>query len=217
MASKTVEKAAPALPALAPTPALEIGHEDVALPRIKVGQFQSKQVQEELVAAGCLFASSGADDPEPDVLYKHGDDQGLLFHVLAMRKGKSVTVEGELYTFAFDDPSAPADAWVTYNYVLCLPEHDDQTPYKFLMTRTASPAAKQINAVLLRNQGRGPAHALAFRVETAKKENDKGRFFVPRVRPVEAQAAHIAAADSLAAMIAGTTADVQATGVEPAI
>jgi hypothetical protein len=204
------------LPAVINHSPLDIGAEDIALPRLKIGQFMSGVVQDGDVKAGAIFSSTGEDDAE--VLYNHGDKQGVLIHVLAMTRGKSVSEGGELFTYAYNDPEAPAEAWVTYNYVVCLPEVDTELPFKWLLTRTGAPAAKQINTVLRRNAAL-PPYGLAFRVETKQKENQKGKFFVPRVTPVDASAPHVEAAAKLASMIAGSAIDQSAPSgaTDPAI
>jgi hypothetical protein len=124
------------------------------------------------------------------VLHELGDEEGVLVHVLAMRKGWSLSEEGELQTWAFDDPNRHPDAWVTYHYVLALPEHDPDVPYKMLFTKTGAPAAKQINTVLSRRAASGPSFMTAFRITTAKREKQLGnstvRWTVPRVRSVDA-------------------------------
>lgn len=214
MASNEIAETGSNLPALASTPALEITAEDVALPRLKIGQFMSELVQEGTVGAGDLFTTLGADDPDPTVL---DSDDGVLFHVLSMHRGKSVSEGGELYTYDYNDPDAPADAWVTYNYVVVLPEVDTTIPYKWLLTRTGRPAAQQINLVLTRTAAAGPPWEQAFRVSTSQKENKKGKYFVPRVRHVEADKDNVAAAQELAVMISPDSASVAATGEDPAI
>lgn len=216
--STAVEKAKPAgVPALVQTPALDIDAGDVTLPRIKFGQPNSVAVQDGLVPAFGIYATNGPDDIQPDVLHELDKGEGLLIHVLGLRKGKSLSVDGELHTWAFSDPSAPQDAWVTYDYIVCCPEADPEVPYKFLFTRTGAPAAKQINTVLKKNEGRGPAYVTAFRVSTIKRENDKGRFAVPRVRVVDATDEGIQASAKLAGLVAGTSIESNATGDAPAI
>lgn len=205
-----IEKAAtPPVPALAnPRPASsEIDSSDIALPKVKVAQKSTKQVEHELVKFGQIFASTSEDDAE--VLYD-GKGDGLLFHVIGLQKGKSLSVDGDLMTWGFNDPDAPADAWTTYTYFLCLPEHDEYVPYKFLMTRSATPAAKNLNLLLKKGEAHGPSHQLAFRVTTAKKENPKGSYYVPVIRPAEATEAGIAAAANLAAMLADSPVAAEA-------
>lgn len=207
-----------AVPALAHTPASEITADDVALPRLYIGQYMSEHVQEGRVEAGCLFTALGQDDADPQTVWSEGDD-GLVVHLLDLRKGKSISEGGELVLFDYNDPDAPPDAWVTYNYAIALPEVDDQFPFKWLLTRTAKPAAQQMNTVLTKNAAKGPAYELAFEVTTVKRENDKGKYFVPRVRHVDAKEENVAIAAKQARLVAGGDAEAQADrpADEPAI
>jgi hypothetical protein len=219
MASQAIERRAPQVPALIRTPALTITAEDVALPRLYIGQFMSKAVQEQLVKMGDVYSATGADDPDPQILWKLGDKKapGVLFHVLGLRKGKSISDGGELQLFDYDDPNAPADAWVTYNYTIACPEQDTDVPYKLLLTKTGRPAALQINTVFARNAVAGPAWINAFRLTTAERENAKGKFAVPRVHSVEATKDHIKVAEGLAVMMSSVAVEHTATGEQPAI
>lgn len=199
--SDALEKTNSNVPDLVRTPALEIGAEDVALPRLKIGQYMSDQVKESLVKPGSLFVSLGSDDPDPQTLWEPGDDEGVVIHVLGMTRGKSVSEGGELVLFDYNDPDAPADAWVTYNYVVAIPEHVDDVPAKWLLTRTGRPAAQQMNTVLARQAGAKAPYEIAFEVSTAKRENKKGEFFVPRVKFVEAKKENVETAARLASLI----------------
>jgi hypothetical protein len=191
-----------AVPALAPTPAVEVTAEDVALPRLYLGQFSSEHVQEGRVPAGAVFTATGQEDPDPVVLWEQGGDDKPVVHILGMRKGKSITEGGELVLFAYDDPEAPADAWVTYNYVVAIPQENDAFPYKWLLSRTGKPTAQQINAKLVAAQNDGvEVHKVAFEVWCDERKNDKGKFFVPKIRPVEADEASTEVAARLAQLI----------------
>jgi len=198
-----VERAeAPAVPALAPTPSIEIDSaDDIALPALKLGQFMNDHVQEGRVPAGSIFTSLGQDDPDPTVLWEQGNEDNVVFYVLGMRKGKSVSDGGELVLFAYDDPDAPADAWVTYNYVIAIPKVDDEMPVKFLLTRTGRPAAQQINTVLAKNAAAGPPYSLAFALDCVERKNPKGKYFVPRVRHIEADDEEVKVAEKLASLV----------------
>lgn len=194
-----VVPATPQVPALVhATPHLDLDANDIGLPRIKVAQAMTKQTQEELVSPGQIFSSFSEDDA--DVLYD-GEGDGVLAHVIGLTKGKSLSVEGDLQTWAFNDPDAPAEAWVTYNYVLCLPEVDVDVPYKFLVTKSGRNAARAWNLLLKKAEATGPSYRIAVRLTTTKKKNDKGTWFVVNVRPAEATEAGITAAAKLAAMI----------------
>ena len=193
------------VPALAPTPATEFTAEDIALPSLKLGQFMSDHVQEGRVPSGSIFSATGADDPDPIVLWEQGDDEKIRFYVLALKKGKSVSSDGELVLFDYNDPDAPAEAWVTYNYTVVIPKTADDVPYKFLLTRTGKPAAQQINTVIAKNPA-VPPYRLAFELDCKERQNKKGKFFVPRVKHVEATEEEIAVAEKLSQMVAADPA-----------
>lgn len=218
MSTAVEKKKKAALPELAPTPALDIDANDVALPRLKAGQYMSPQVQEQMAKFGDLFVSLGEDDPDPHILWSLGDEGGVTIHVIDMYKGKSLSDGGELTLYAFDDPDAPKEAWVTYNYIIAIPEHDDYLPCKWMLTRTGRTAAQQMNTILKKNEAKGPAYVNAFEVTTVHRENAKGKFVIPRVRHVEADPKNIEIASKMAEMVAGRPADsaVQATD-EPGI
>lgn len=221
MATKEMTKQESQVPDLVRTPALEITAEDVALPRVYIGQFMSQPVQDKLVGAGDIYTALGAEDGDPNVLWEYddspGEKDGVVFHVIGLRKGRSASVDGELMLYDYNDPEAPPDSWVTYNYFVALPEHDPDVPYKWLFTRTGTPAAKQINMVLKKAEGAGPAWSVAFQAVSKERSNAKGKFFIPRVRQVKAKKAHVETAERLAVLIAGTGPDLRATGEEPAI
>jgi hypothetical protein len=198
-----VAKREASVPDMVRTPALSITAEDIALPRIYLGQFMSQAVQEGLVKAGQIFSATGADDPDPTILWssdgKGEFKDGVPIYVLTIKKGKSWTAGPgeELQLFDYDDPAAPADAWVTYGYVVAIPALDDQVPFKLLLTRTGKPAALQINTVILKQAAAGPAWLTKFVLTTAPRENNKGKFFVPRVAVGEAVAAEVAIAETI--------------------
>lgn len=198
-------------------PSLDLTPEDVALPRIKVAQFSSAAVQDEIVSPGAIFASAGSEDPDPVVLYEPGSEEGVTFYVLGLKKGKSITVDNELVVFDYGDPEAPPDAWVTYTYFVAIPEVDEVLPFKWLFTKSAKPAAQQINLLLKKNEATGPSYGIAFSATTQKRENDKGKWFVPRVRQVEANPEHVKLAEDLAVMIAGQSLDAAPSSSAPAI
>lgn len=206
------------VPALASTPALEITSDDIALNRVYLGQFMSGAVKEQLVKPGCIFTASSQDDPDPQVLWSPGDERGVQFHVLGLRKGKSISEGGELQLFDYDDPNAPEDAWVTYNYTICLPDVDDVLPFKLLLTRTGRAAALQINTVLKKNSISGPPWESAFELTAAPRENQKGKWFVARVKPVTPTKQQVEIAAALGEIAAAQPAPAPTTrGDEPAI
>lgn len=201
--STEVQKSGANLPAPVYTPApLDLGSDDIALPRIYIGQHMSSLVQEGLVKFGDVFSATGKDDTQPEVLWSlKSTKPGPLFHVLSVTRRKSASVNGELETFEFNDPDAPADAWTTYNYLVVLPEVDQDVPYKLLLTKTGAPAAKALNTILKRNEVRVPPHALAFRLTSVAKENAKGKFAVARIVQEDADEANVAIAAQLGQQI----------------
>lgn len=211
-----VEQAA--VPALNSTPATELTAEDIALSTIKLGQSVSDLVEDGAVPKGSIFAATGSDDPDPQILWEQGKPDGVVFHVLDLRKGKSVSEDGELTLFAYDDPEAPASAWVTYNYVVALPEVDEDMPYKLLLTKSNKPAAQTINTVLAKNVGT-PPHELAFTMDCVQRENAKGKYYVARVRHTEATPEGIELANKLAQIVpaAQAPAPAEAAVEQPAI
>lgn len=224
MAMKEMERVADAaVPDLVRTPALEIDAEDVALPKLKLGQYGADAVKGQLVKAGSLFTQNSNDDPDPVVLLapegKAKDTQGLdgvVFHVLGVRKGKSYSEPGgDLETYAFNDPNAPEEAWTTFTYSIAIPSENTEVPYTFFLTKTGKPAAKAMNTQLV-TSGKPPWHT-AFAVTTKFRENPKGQWFVPVITTVEATDENIAISERLAVMIAGQTAEYQATGEVPEI
>jgi hypothetical protein len=216
MTGTAVAPAPSNLPALVPTPANTITSDDIALPRVYIGQFMSQHVQDKVVNPGAIYVAQGADDPDPQVLHELGDPTGVTFHALSLRKGLSYSQDGELQLYDFGDPNAPEGAWTTYNYIVVLPEHDPDVPAKWLLTRTGRPAAQQINMVLKKNESKGPAYINAFTVTTAERKNAKGKYFVARVAPAEASAANLEVVSALAAQVSGPY-EAPARNDEPAI
>lgn len=182
-------------------PASQIEARDLALPRLYVAQAITNAVQDGSAKPGDLFIAQDSDDPEPVILAKKGSEDGVLFHVLALRKGKSISEGGELRTFRFDDPTAPAEAWVTYTYALLVPDYDTELPVRWLLTRTGRPAAQKINTVLFRTSGSQPPYESAFRVTTVERSNDRGRYFIPRIHPAESKPENVEACAALYAMV----------------
>lgn len=202
----------PRVPDLVQTPAVTIEASDVATPKIYLGQYISKAVQDGLAKAGDIYSASGPDDAEPIVL-----KQPVRFYVLQLRKGKSLQSDGELQVWRFDDPEAPPEASTTYTYTVAVPSADEELPFRLLFKRASKPAALLINTAILRNSAAGPSWQLAFSLSTAVRENAKGKFYVPRITTVEPVKAELAVAEKLALMISTPTAQSQQPSDAPAI
>jgi hypothetical protein len=169
----------------------------------------SHAVQEQLVKLGDVYLALSADDEEPNVLWHAGsNDPGVLFHVLTLRKGKSWSREpgAPLELFDFDDPNAPSEAWTTYTYTLFLPEVDPDMPARLLLTKTGRPAAQKVNTILMRNAASGPSYVNAFRLSSAERKNDKGRYAVAQVAVTQAEPEHVRQAGELYELIAPSLA-----------
>lgn len=210
--TKTLTKPeTPGLPALVNTPALDIGSEDVALPRLYLGQFSSQAVKDQLIKPGAIYSASGQEDPEPVTL--SDGSEPVVFHVLGLTKRKSYVDPDtkELTSFAFNDPDAPEKSYVTYNYILALPEVETDVPFKFLLKKTGANVARQINTVLKRQEARVPAHAIAFSLTAKKKQNPQGDYFVAVVRNEEAKTENIEVAANLSNMIAGASIEEESS------
>jgi hypothetical protein len=194
---------APQVPALAPTPALNLDASDIALSRIYTGQFMSQAVQARRVNLGDIYAATSADDPDPEVLWAYHEGnlepgEGVLAHVIGLRKGKSVQDgSGGLALFDFTDPEAPEDAHVTYNYTLACPELDTDVPYRLTLAKTGTKTAQRINTAILRAAHLGPSYALAFRLTTRVTKNAKGTFAIMQATQVEADPGALLVAEKL--------------------
>lgn len=214
---------ASSVPALAPTPATTISAEDIAVPRLYIGNYMSEAVKTQLVKFGDVFLALGSDDTEPNVLWSlDSKEPGVLFHVLHLRKAKSWSASpgAPLDLYDFDDPNAPAEAWTTYNYTLLLPEVDPDMPARLLLTKSGKSTAQKINTVLMRSSAAGPAWSTAFRLSSQKRRNEKGEYAIAQVVVAQADPAHVKRAGELFEQIAPgldqrSTATV--TGEEPAI
>ena len=133
------------------------------------------------------------------ILAEPGGQKGVDLHILSLRKSKSVSVDGELVRYNFDDPDVPADAWTVYTYFVALPGVENDVPVKWILTRSGKPAAQKMNTVLARVAGAAPPFMTAFNLTTQERRDAaKGhRWFVPRVKPIEPSEDAIAVAGKL--------------------
>lgn len=213
----------------------EVDSRDILAPRIKAASPASEAVSAGLVPLYSLFAQKGQDDEEPQVLVEPVKDlkaeltknpnYGVKVYVLKMYKNLSASVnpadwsqeqrqDGELRTWRFGDPGAPQFAKVQYNYVLFVPESDDNDmPHNLLLKSTSISTARQVNSLLFQrlNDGR-PLFTTAFRLVPEKRERERGgqtqRWAVIRAREVDATVEEIKAAAVLAAQVADREVEV---------
>lgn len=200
------EREAPAVPALAPTPATTITAEDIAIPRLYVANYMSEAFKRGRAKFGDVFLGAGADDTDPQVLWSLGSsDPGVLAHVLHLRKARSWDMGvkgGPLTTWDFEDPTAPEEAWTTYTYTVILPEVDVDMPARMLLTKSGKPVAQKINTVLARNAAQGPSWINAFRITSAQRQKDQNEWAIFQAALTQADPDHVLAAGDLFSMIA---------------
>lgn len=212
------------VPQLAATPSLELDADDILRRRVYIGQPLTHSVTEQRAKSGDVFVAAGAEDPDPEVLYTGPYDAeknpGVLFHVLNMRKGKSLKVGNDFMVYPFNDPDnpAPKEADTTYNFDLVLPEHDEDLPYKFTLSRSGRGTALKIIDVLVRASINGPLYNSAFHMWSIEKSGSVGKWYVAQVKPAKANKKHVEIAASLDTMFGPQTAQpALARSNQPAI
>lgn len=188
--------------------------DDIAIPRLYLGQAISKPVEEGLVKSGQFFVAQDDSDPDPQVVADVGESFDL--HVLDLRKGISRSIEGVLESWAFDDPTAPVPcketgAWTTYTYIVAIPAAATDLPYRWLLSRSAQPAAQKINVTILRNQDSTPIYKHGFRISATKRANKKGQqFYVPQVAQIEPTNDSLVVAEALFPIAQAKRAQIEA-------
>lgn len=221
--SKAVAATEPApVPDLRYEPQFEITSEDIALPRVYIGQYSGEAVKERRVEAGSIYAADGPEDPMPTILAAPGDKPGVLFYVLHMRKGKSYSAPGEpLQLWDFNDETAHKDAWVTYNYTVFVPDYDNDVPCKLLLTKTGRPSALSMNRIIKKNEGVMACWQHGFRLTAKERPHPSGKYFAATVSYLaedQTLSEYMDRAGELAvSMTTSQAADFKATGEEPAI
>lgn len=191
---------------------------DIKLPKLKIGHYSTPQVQEGLAQAGDIFSHITKEDAtvlraaKPKV----GVEDPIEFYVLAIRKGWSLANDGDLQTWADDDPNRDPDAWRTYTYSIAIPEFDEEMPYDFLITRSSMSSANLINLLLKKHEARGAGHELPFQLRTKYRENEKGKWYVASVTPApETSNAAERKAREQSVEVAGTLALLAAAAPAP--
>ena len=179
MATRKADQAAPAAPA-APHHSIEIGAEDVALPRMRICQDLSDHVKARRFEVGDIVVGIESDDAEA---VKVGDAKtGVRFHVLAMTSHLEGKDETDNFTrWEHGDPEAPIKARTAYEFTLCVPEYDEMLPVKFTFGGSAARVAKGINSALVRHQAAGPPWDISFVMTTAMKQRDRYTWAAPVV------------------------------------
>jgi hypothetical protein len=220
--SEVAAAPASAVPALRHSGANTLEASDLALPRLYVAQAIHNAVQDGLVKIGSLFVANDADDPDPAVLAEPGDKEGVIIHPLALKKGKSRDTRGrqaagitdysgpDLERWSYED-GPPANkatgVWVSYTYALAIPSFDTDLPVRWIVSRSGQPAARKINTEVYRLSDDASPATLAFRLTTAERSNDSGRYIIPQVSAVTPDEDDLATALRLAASLGDSFAD----------
>jgi hypothetical protein len=181
--------------------AAEITSEDLALPRLYVGQPGSEQVQNDRVPLGSLYLAVDKDDPEPVAVYQQGGP-GLLIHMLAMKKVWCFTDEGGSFRVVAESTpglTADYDYQRGYQMILCLPTFDRELPVSALFKSTAIPTGKKIITAITKSKA-APWES-AFELTTVPRSNQKGRWHMPVAATVKPVAKNVKAAAELAELI----------------
>lgn len=170
---------------------------DIRLPKLKIGQFSTNQVQDQLVKAGDIFSHLTAEDATllREAKPKVGVEDPLEFFVLGIRKGWSMKDENDdLQSYADDDARVPAlmenpdpkkRPWRTYSYTVAVPSVDEELPYTLLFTRSSIPAARTINLFVKRYESQGPGYEVPFMLRTKYRENGENRWYVAAVEQAQ--------------------------------
>lgn len=188
-----------------------IGAEDLAIPRMMVGQPTSGAVQDGLVASGAIYVGSDANDPEPVIVHKPGAKTGVLVHPIALRKQWACTDEaGDFRLADYLAAEVPEDAQLAYTFVLLVPEYDPELPVSLMLKSTGTQTAKKICLAIKRAEP-APPWSVAFRLTTVPRQNDRGRWHVPQAISAEADPKHVGQAGVLAAML-GIASDTRVSG-----
>lgn len=208
-----VSASASQVPALAYTPSFADGidADDIQISKVKIGQYMSKAFTNDFVKGGDIFTTATEDGSDADVLWKFGSKTaGVQLHVLSLRKGKSLSEGGQLLVFDFNDPEAPPKARTTYTFTIAIPSVDADLPFKWLFAGSGSDCARNMIKILVKNSISGPSYQTAFEVTTSVTENDKGKFFVPKMKIITPTAENVAIAATINDTFGGQSEPVAA-------
>src|ERR1700761_3885184 len=159
----------------------EYDADDILIKGLYVVQYMSNSAKEGYATAGDLIVADGADDEDPTKLWswKNGKDEpGVKAHVLSMRKGWSKKDGDSFEVWAYNDPDRDKDADRTYNYFLCLPDVDDELPFKLTLSRSGEKPAGKMNRESMRHANIGPSYEIQWSFKTIARDSPNGKFFV---------------------------------------
>jgi hypothetical protein len=184
-----------------------IGSDDLALPRLNVAHAVTAAVQDGLVPAGALFVSYEAADPEPKILYRPGEEDGVTIHVLGTRKvwayrnaeDDRFVIVDRPHDMALPPVEEAQDAQAGYEFAVLIPCHDLRLPCSWLVKSSAMACGKRILTEVARAEV--PIWTMAFSLSTAQRSNDMGRWYVPVAVVTKANPEHVEAAAQVAALL----------------
>jgi hypothetical protein len=178
----------------------QVSIEDLAVPRLFVGQPTSRAVVDHNVPLGAIYLASAASDPDPVVLYKPNQKKGVVVHLLGYAR---VVIyhddDGSFRVVPQGSAGVPHEADGGYQLMLLIPAFDDGMPVSGLFKSSGAAAAKTIITIAARS-GLAP-WCTAFELTTQQRRNELGTWHVPIAKAVEAQPAHVEAAETLAQLI----------------
>jgi hypothetical protein len=221
----------------------EVSGRDINFPRIKISHPNHPFVPD-LVPPFALYSDLNQDDDNKVVLFElpkgaskpdfeKVPDAGVLVYIVNMRRGWSAnllngevvprnTPGAEFRSWSYDDPTVPQGADATYTFVAFTPELDAaDRPHRFLMTRSSTNTARNINTLLNLAEQKGlPSYVVPFRIWTEKRERTQDgqtqRWGVFKARPVSPEAEFVKTASQLAELVNSLTAEQKRAVVESA-
>jgi hypothetical protein len=221
----------------------EVSGRDINFPRIKISHPNHPFVPD-LVPAFALYSDLNNDDDNKVVLFElpkghdkpdfeKTPDAGVLVYIVNMRRGWSANIlngevvprntpGAEFRSWLYDDPTVPAGADATYTFVAYTPELDAaDRPHRFLMTRSSTNTARNINTLLNLAEQKGlPSYVVPFRIWSEKRtrevDGQTQRWGVFKARQVAPEAEFVKNASILAELVGTLSAEQQRAVVESA-
>lgn len=173
--------------------AYQIDSSMVRLPSMYLAQYQSKAFKNRVAEFGDIFVAVGAEDPEPAIVGRHGDDGALSapvrFYAHTAAPGYQVVDPsapfgkrslrfGTSYGVALSESGGdPRKVFLQTHYTLSIPAYP-LWPVRFIMgSRWGGSAARWINSqiAMALQKGDDPLK-LAFQIQTRPTSNDSGDF-----------------------------------------
>jgi len=182
MAKNSPAPVAPAaMPSLYSNPAESaVDFGDTVVPKIYLMQPLSQLVEAGVAKSGDAVMALSADDTGAQHLIggPEGRDE---FTAIVLDRHRKVINTADGFEYLPDDyvrGPDERDVWVGYNFLVLIPEVDQDVPAKWLLIKTAgAPVFKKINTLLSIHQARGNTDPLAIKVSTTKKTSRGGQVY----------------------------------------